>query len=172
MVFVNFLQNCINNQIIAAASCLQSQSSCFCLCIIDCMTNLEKCCILASSDPLLHFSMTLLSQSYSKQNIHIFLIQLLFLRQRGEGRGTLLLHPKLFKLKKGSSMVSPFAKGKVDSVELIIKDPFQFSWMILFFILVSNWFLDFRQGCNVRKVNCGCVYSAYILKPVLSGRNL
>ena len=28
------------------------------------------------------------------------------------------------------------------------------------------------QGCNVRKVNCGCVYSAYILKPVLSGRNL
>ena len=29
-----------------------------------------------------------------------------------------------------------------------------------------------EQGCNVRKVNCGCVYSAYILKPVLSGRNL
>ena len=32
--------------------------------------------------------------------------------------------------------------------------------------------LIFSQGCNVRKVNCGCVYSAYILKPVLSGRNL
>ena len=28
------------------------------------------------------------------------------------------------------------------------------------------------QGCNVRKVNCSFVYSAYILKPVLSGRNL
>ena len=28
------------------------------------------------------------------------------------------------------------------------------------------------QGTNARKVNCGCVYSAYILKPVLSGRNL
>ena len=28
------------------------------------------------------------------------------------------------------------------------------------------------QGNNARKVNCGCVYSAYILKPVLSGRNL
>ena len=28
------------------------------------------------------------------------------------------------------------------------------------------------QGYNARKVNCGCVYSAYILKPVLSGRNL
>ena len=28
------------------------------------------------------------------------------------------------------------------------------------------------QGCNVRKVNYGCVYSAYILKPVLSGWNL
>ena len=27
------------------------------------------------------------------------------------------------------------------------------------------------QGCNARKVNCGGVYSAYILKPVLSGRN-
>ena len=31
---------------------------------------------------------------------------------------------------------------------------------------------SYTQGCNVRKVNCGCVYSAYILKPVLSGRNL
>ena len=29
-----------------------------------------------------------------------------------------------------------------------------------------------NQRCNVRKVNCSCVYSAYILKPVLSGRNL
>ena len=27
------------------------------------------------------------------------------------------------------------------------------------------------QGYNARKVNCSCVYSAYILKPVLSGRN-
>ena len=29
-----------------------------------------------------------------------------------------------------------------------------------------------EQGCNARKVNCSCVYSAYTLKPVLSGRNL
>jgi len=29
-----------------------------------------------------------------------------------------------------------------------------------------------NQGCNARKVNCGRVYSAYILKPVLFGRNL
>ena len=28
------------------------------------------------------------------------------------------------------------------------------------------------HGYNARKVNCSCVYSAYILKPVLSGRNL
>ena len=28
------------------------------------------------------------------------------------------------------------------------------------------------QSTNARKVNCGRVYSAYILKPVLSGRNL
>ena len=27
------------------------------------------------------------------------------------------------------------------------------------------------QECNARKVNCGRVYSAYILKPVLLGRN-
>jgi len=27
------------------------------------------------------------------------------------------------------------------------------------------------QGTNARKVNCSCVYSAYILKPVLSGQN-
>ena len=29
-----------------------------------------------------------------------------------------------------------------------------------------------HQGYNARKVNCSCVYSAFILKPVLSGRNL
>jgi len=28
------------------------------------------------------------------------------------------------------------------------------------------------QGSNARKVNWSCVYSAYILKPVLYGRNL
>ena len=27
------------------------------------------------------------------------------------------------------------------------------------------------RGYNARKVDCSCVYSAYILKPVLSGRN-
>ena len=30
----------------------------------------------------------------------------------------------------------------------------------------------FTQGTNARKVNCGRIYSAYILKPVLSGWNL
>ena len=30
------------------------------------------------------------------------------------------------------------------------------------------WYLE----CNARKVICSCVYSVYILKPVLSGRNL
>ena len=29
-----------------------------------------------------------------------------------------------------------------------------------------------NQGYNARKVNCGRVYSAYILNPVLFGRNL
>ena len=29
-----------------------------------------------------------------------------------------------------------------------------------------------NQGCNARKVNCGRVYSAYILKPVFFGQNL
>ena len=33
---------------------------------------------------------------------------------------------------------------------------------------IAGWY----QGANARKVNCGRVYSAYILKPVLSGRNL
>ena len=32
--------------------------------------------------------------------------------------------------------------------------------------------VNYGQGCNVRKVNCSFVYSAYTLKPVLSGRNL
>ena len=30
----------------------------------------------------------------------------------------------------------------------------------------------FSQGYDARKVNCSCVYSAYIFKPVLSRRNL
>jgi len=29
-----------------------------------------------------------------------------------------------------------------------------------------------NQGYNVREVDCSCVYSANILKPVLSGRDL
>ena len=32
--------------------------------------------------------------------------------------------------------------------------------------------LKTEQGTNARKVNCSCVYTAHILKPVLSGRNL
>ena len=32
--------------------------------------------------------------------------------------------------------------------------------------------IGYNQECEARKVNCSCVYSAYILKPVLSGRNL
>ena len=28
------------------------------------------------------------------------------------------------------------------------------------------------QGCNAMKVNCSYVYSTYVLKPVLFGRNL
>ena len=33
-------------------------------------------------------------------------------------------------------------------------------------------FYAYFQGTNARKVHCGRVYSAYILKQVLSGRNL
>ena len=36
-------------------------------------------------------------------------------------------------------------------------------------IFLTIWL---QQGYNARKVNCSCVYSAYILKPVLSGRTL
>ena len=40
--------------------------------------------------------------------------------------------------------------------------------------LGSDFASTFRvtQGTNARKVNFGCVYSAYISKPVLAGRNL
>ena len=39
---------------------------------------------------------------------------------------------------------------------------------------VSNKSLkkNLYQGYNTRKVNCNCIYSAYILKLILSGRNL
>ena len=37
----------------------------------------------------------------------------------------------------------------------------------------DNIYIDTQaQECKARKVNCGCVYSVYILKPVLFGRNL
>ena len=40
--------------------------------------------------------------------------------------------------------------------------------------LTNNYFLLYRrnQGTNGRKANCGCVYTAYKLKPFFSGRNL
>ena len=49
----------------------------------------------------------------------------------------------------------------------------EFKLMILLTVLNQvkrkyGWY----QECKARKVNCGRVYSAYILKPVLSGRNL
>ena len=40
------------------------------------------------------------------------------------------------------------------------------------FYSICIYISTFTQECNARKVNCSCVYSAYILKPVLSGRNL
>ena len=45
--------------------------------------------------------------------------------------------------------------------------------IILLYYSQESYNMDtMSQGSNARKVNCGCVYSAYILKPVLSGRNL
>ena len=38
--------------------------------------------------------------------------------------------------------------------------------------LFTESYENYHQGYNARKVNCSCVYSAYILKPVLSGPNL
>ena len=46
---------------------------------------------------------------------------------------------KLFKLKRGLLMNSPFANGKVDSVELIIRS-FPVVMVNFVFILVSNCF--------------------------------
>ena len=43
---------------------------------------------------------------------------------------------------------------------------------IVLSICKAIYILTLIQGTNARKVNCGRVYSAYILKPVLSGRNL
>ena len=39
-------------------------------------------------------------------------------------------------------------------------------------LVTESYNESYHQGYNARKVNCSCVYSAYILKPVLSGRNL
>ena len=40
------------------------------------------------------------------------------------------------------------------------------------FVAKTQLIFVLLQGINARKVNCGRVYSAYILRPVLSGRNL
>ena len=39
---------------------------------------------------------------------------------------------------------------------------------LLFFLYYLLILVYNPQCCNARKVNCSCVYSAYILKPVLS----
>ena len=36
----------------------------------------------------------------------------------------------------------------------------------------TSFLIHFYQGINARKVNCVCVYSAYILKPDLSRRTM
>ena len=100
----------------------KSQFSCSCLCIIDCTADFQKekkeffcdiqslqnaACILASSDPLFHDL--------------AFSIFFWNLQAEGKGGGHPPLHLKFFKLKRGLLMNSPFANGKVDSVELIIR---------------------------------------------------
>ena len=60
------------------------------------------------------------------------------------------------------------ANSSAVSLSCVSRDqytPFHF----FFTVPLNN---KYNQGCNVRKVNCSFVYSAYILKPVLSGRNL
>ena len=58
-----------------------------------------------------------------------------------------------------------------------IQDSFKYGskqkWTIHYYnVSRSEIRLYFKQECNARKGNCGCVYSVYILKPVLFGRNL
>ena len=43
---------------------------------------------------------------------------------------------------------------------------------IILWVCFTTVKAELTQGYNARKVNCSCVYSAYILKPVLSGRFL
>ena len=45
------------------------------------------------------------------------------------------------------------------------------AFMIKYELYINVYDFQF-QGTNARKVNCGCVYFAYIFKPVLFGRNL
>ena len=50
-----------------------------------------------------------------------------------------------------------------------IKNPMIFIENIYILKNIQNIFIAcLTQGYNARKVNCSCVYSAYILKPVLS----
>ena len=82
--------------------------------------------------------------------------------------------------------VDPYIFADLDPGTQNITDPDPKSWlvvtndissMISFRVLPVTYhkylamFL-INQGYNARKVNCGRVYSAYTLKPVLLGRNL
>ena len=111
--------------IITAAGCLQSlyfQSLNFLVLVcvssilrltfkkkkrIFCAFLQNAACILASSDPLFHDL--------------AFSIFFWNLQAEGKGGGHPPLHLKFFKLKRGLLMNSPFANGKVDSVELILR---------------------------------------------------
>ena len=60
------------------------------------------------------------------------------------------------------------------SVHLFVKTLFIVSMILPLLYFLADLYCErsMEQGTNARKVNCGRVYSAYILKPVLSGRNL
>ena len=77
---------------------------------------------------------------------------------------------KLFKYPPLIDRLFSYHQNKSDEVV--------FSPNSLVFITLLNWIIiyiwkrTYAQGNNARKVNCGCAFSVYILKPVLSGRYL
>ena len=77
---------------------------------------------------------------------------------------------KLFKYPPLINRLFSYHQNKSDKVV--------FSPNSLVFITLLNWIIiyiwkrTYAQGNNARKVNCGCAFSVYILKPVLSGRYL
>ena len=72
----------------------------------------------------------------------------------------------------GSTLGKLRLKGNIGFLSTSFRDTRKINSLYKAKNMHISFTLDQTQGSNARKVNCGRVYSAYTLKPVLFGLNL